>query len=459
MDSENRGAFVSRIGCLLAAAGSAIGLGNIWRFSTQAGQNGGSAFLLVYLLIILVFGLPLLISEFVIGRRARVNVAHAYTRLAPGSKWYIVGYASSIVAYVIFCYYAVIVGWVLFYLWKSVSGDLMHLSELFHSGGGSVYKEHFVNFIKDPWQPVFFLFLTVAIIHLVIVYGVEKGIERTSKYLVPTLFIIMVIMAVAAAFMPGAADGYRFLFDFRGASVDAGVCLSALGQCFYSFSIGMGLVTYASYFTRDANLVKTAVSVAFLDTLVAVVAGMIIFPAVFSVEGSSPQEGAGMVFISLPAVFNSAFGSQPVLCWLIQTSFYFILFVAAITSAMFLYEVATAFISERQGISRKKAAIIISVSSFVIGSVSSLSMGTWDFIKIMDMNLIDFIDATTSKVVLPLTGLGAALFVGWRMKQADVLDEVTNGGMLKFALMTPMIILLRYIVPLLIITLMVYNFL
>lgn len=459
MEPDNRGAFVSRIGCLLAAAGSAIGLGNIWRFSTQAGQNGGSAFLLVYILIILIFGLPLLISEFVIGRRARVNVAHAYTKLAPGSKWYIVGYASSIVAYVIFCYYAVIVGWVLFYLWSSVSGELMQLLELSHTQGDIVYKNHFTSFITDPWQPVLFLFLTVGIIHLIIVFGVEKGIERTSKYLVPALFVIMMIMAAAAAFMPGAAEGYRFLFDFRASSVDAGVCLSALGQCFYSLSIGMGLVTYASYFTGDTNLVKTAVSVSCLDTLVAVLAGLIIFPAVFSVEGFSPQEGAGMVFISLPAVFNSAFGSQPALCWIIQTSFYFILFVAAVTSAMFLYEVATAFISEKQGISRRKAAIIVSASSFVIGIVSSLSLGAWDFIQIMGMNLIDFIDAATSKVVLPLTGLGAAIFVGWRMKQSDFLDEVTNGGMLKFALMAPMIILLRYVVPLLIITLMVYSFL
>ncbi len=459
MNQESRGAFVSRIGCLLAAAGSAIGLGNIWRFPTQAGQNGGSAFIIIYLLVIFIFGIPLLISEFVIGRRARANVACAYTKLAPGSRWSIVGYASSTVAYVIFCYYAVIVGWILFYLWESISWNLSMLLEQSQTKGEGIYKDYFIGFITNPWKPLLFLFLTIGIIHFIIVLGVEKGIERTSKYLVPALMVIMLIMAGAAAFMPGAAEGYRFLFDFKSSSLDAGVCLSALGQCFYSLSIGMGLITYASYFTRDTNIVRTAFSVSMLDTMVAIISGLIIFPAVFSVEGASAQEGAGMVFISLPAVFNSAFGSQPVLCWLIQSSFFFILFVAAITSAMFLYGVATAFIAEKAQMSRKKAAAIVSVSSLLIGSVSSLSMGAWDFIKIMDMNLIDFIDAATSKVVLPLTGLGASLFVGWRMKQQDVWDEVTSGGMFKFALMAPFFIILRYVVPVLIIALMINNFL
>ncbi len=458
MNMQSRAAFVTTIGGLLAAAGSAIGLGNLWRFPTQVGQSGGSAFLLVYLGVILLFGLPLLICEFVIGRRSRVNVAKSYEVLAPKSHWKAVGYASSIIAYAIFCYYAVIVGWVLFYLWESICG---HLSSLGTAAveGSNPYKDLFVNFISNPVEPLVYLFLTIGVIFVIIVSGVEKGIERTSKFLVPSLFLIMIVLAICAAFMPGAAEGYKFLFDFDVSKINADVCLSAIGQCFYSFSIGMGLVTYASYFTRETNLVKTAISVGFLDTFVAVLAGLIIFPAVFSVSGFSPEEGAGLVFISLPAVFQSAFSSYPLLAWLVPVAFYFILFVAAVTSAMFLFEVATAFCCELVGMSRMKAATIIAVSSLVIGSVASLSMGSWDFISLFGMNLIDFLDYVSSKIVLPLTGLGAALFVGWKMKKADVLDELNSTGPINALALNVFFAVVRYVVPLLIIAIMINNFL
>ena len=455
--SPSRAVFVSRLGGLLAAAGSAIGLGNIWRFPTQVGLNGGSAFLVVYLVIILLFGIPMLMCEFVIGRRSRVNVARSYGALSSRRWWNVVGYGSSLVAYAIFCYYAVIVGWVLYYFWSSLTGSLSDLM-VQATAESKAYENYFTGFISHPWMPILFLAVTMGIIHFIIVAGVEKGIERCSKLLVPALFVIMMMLAVAAAFMPGAAAGYSFLFDFRISEVNSDVCLSALGQCFYSFSIGMGLVTYASYFTRDTNLTRAAVSVSFLDTFVAILAGLIIFPAVFSVAGASPAEGAGMVFISLPAVFNSAFGASPVLSWIIPVAFYFILFVAAVTSAMFLYEVATAFISEKMGLSRKKTAALVSGSAFVIGAVSSLSMGPLsDVLKIGGMNLIDFIDMITSNYVLPLTGLGAALFVGWQMKSEEVLDELSSGGMFKVAMFSTFRVLVRYLLPLLILGILIRN--
>ena len=385
-------------------------------------------------------------------------MAKAYGKLAPGRLWKLVGYGSSLVAYVIFCYYTILVGWVLFYLWESVTGGFSDLLERSATAGDGVYKQFFNDFVKSPFKPLIFLALTMLSIFGIIVAGVKKGIERTSKFLVPALLVIMLILAGFALFMPGAADGYRFLFDFRVDAITTDVCLAALGQCFYSFSIGMGLVTYASYFTDDTNLAKTAVSVGFLDTAVAILAGLIIFPAVFSVAGTEPGAGASMVFVTLPAAFNSAFSSQPALACAVPFAFYFILFVAALTSAMFLFEVATAFLCEAAGMKRSRSAAIIAVSSLVIAVVTSLSVGPWDFIRIMGMNLMDFLDAFTAKIVLPLTGLGAALFVGWRMGREDVMDELSSHGRFAVICAGPFLFTVRYLVPVLILAIMADNF-
>lgn len=449
---HSRAAFVSKLGGLLAVAGSAVGLGNIWRFPTQVGENGGSAFLLVYMGIILLFGVPLLLSEFVIGRRARANVGRAYTELAPRSRWGIVGMGSSLVAFAIFCYYVIIVAWVLYYFVQSLTGQLTA------GGEGAHFKEQFTDFITNPYWPIVCTAVTMGIIHFIIQAGVEKGIERSSKFLMPALFIILLVLAVVAMFMPGAEEGYRFLFDFDPKQVTPSVCLSALGQCFYSFSIGMGLVTYASYFGRNVNLSRTALTVGGLDTMVAILAGLIIFPAVFSVPGLSPSSGAGLVFVSLPEVFSTAFSGNAILTWFVPTLFYFILFVAAVTSAMFLHEVATAFVQEKIGYSRKKSATLISVSSLIIACVASLSLGPWDFIRPFGMNLVDFLDYTTSKIILPLTGLGSAIFIGWVMKKEDVIDEITSGGTFRFVWSRMFLFIIRYIVPVLILVIMVSQF-
>lgn len=448
-----RSAFVSKFGGLLAVAGSAVGLGNIWRFPTQVGQNGGSAFLLVYLGIILIFGIPLLLTEFIIGRRAKANVGLAYRKLAPGAPWGWIGTASSLVAYFIFTYYVIIVAWVLFYFCESVAGNLTL------EACNNSFESHFGNFVTNPWKPLVFTGITMGIIHFIISAGVEKGIERSSKLLMPALFIILLILAGVAATMPGAGEGYKFLFDFQLSKITPEVCLSALGQCFYSVSIGMGLITYASYFRREVNLGRTALQVGLIDTFVAILAGLIIFPAVFSVPGLSPAESTGLVFVSLPSVFNSAFRDNSVLLWLVPTFFYCILFVAAVTSAMFLHEVATAFVAEKTGYSRRRSATLVSVSALVIAFVSSLSLGPWDFLKVFGMNLIDFLDYATSKLILPLTGLGSALFLGWRMKKADVVDEVTSSGMFSFRWQGVFLFIIRFIVPALILLIMVSQLL
>lgn len=455
MKNSDRIGFASKIGGLLAAAGSAVGLGNIWRFPTQTGENGGAAFLLVYLAVIFIFGIPLLISEFAIGRHARANVGNAYRVLAPNSPWRFIGVASVLVAFAIFCYYSVVVGWVVYYVWDAISGNFVALGKVVTEDGSNAFTTHFTSFIADPIKPIVCLFIVMAIIHYVIVSGVQKGIERSSKLLVPALFIIMIMLVIFAAFMPGATNGYKFLFNPDFSAITPDVCLSALGQCFYSFSLGMGLVTYASYFRKDVNLNRTALSVGLLDTLVAVLAGLIIFPAVFSVEGVEPGAGAGLVFISLPNVFNSALHSYPFFAWLIPAAFYVILFTAAITSCIFLHEVATAYLAEKAHISRHKAATIVTVSCFVIGCGASLSMGPWSKPIFFGMNFFDFLDYVTAKLVLPITGMGAALFVGWKMTTRQLWTELTSYGKYNFLWLIPFKVLVRYIIPTLILIIMV----
>lgn len=458
MTSSSRVGFSSKLGGLLAAAGSAVGLGNIWRFPTQCGENGGSAFLLVYLAIILIFGIPLLIAEFTIGRHARANVGDAYSVLAPKSNWKLVGFGSVIVAFVILCYYNVVVGWVLFYAWDSITGVFNDLGTMQKTAeaGTDLFTNHFVDFISNPWKPILALAIVLAIIHGVIISGVQKGIERSSKFLVPALFVIMIMLVIFAATMEGASEGYKFLFtpDFS-AIANPDVWLAALGQCFYSFSLGMGIVTYASYFRSEVNLTRTALSVASLDTLVAVLAGLIIFPAVFSVAGMEPSAGAGLVFISLPNVFHSALQTMPFFNWLIPSAFYFILLVAAVTSCIFLHEVATAFVAERLNMSRHKSALAVTLSCFVIGCGASLSMGPWSAPIFFGMNFFDFLDFFTAQIILPLTGLGAALFVGYRMARSQLLEELTSKGMFSFKLLQPFLVLLRFVIPLLIAAIMI----
>lgn len=451
----SRAGFATKLGGLLAAAGSAVGLGNIWRFPTQAGQNGGSAFLLVYLVIIFIFGIPLLISEFAIGRHAKANVGNAYNVLAPKSFWKIIGIASVLVAAVILCYYNVVVAWVVFYLQQAVTGSFVTLGEAVSAGNSGAFSDNFQNFTTNPWKPLVYLLIVLALIHSVIVCGVEKGIERLSKFLMPILFVLLILLVIFASTMDGASKAYSFLFDFDIDKVTPDVCLSALGQCFYSFSIGMGIVTYASYFRRDVNLNRTALSVGFLDTLVAIMAGLVIFPAVFSVAGSEPSAGGKLVFISLPSVFNSSLHTVPFLNWLIPTVFYFVLLVAALTSAIFLHEVATAFVTERLRMKRSRAALCVTIWSLVIGIFASLSVGPLESYKILNRNFFDFLDFFTSQIILPLTGMGAALFVGWKMTTYQLWYELTSRGSFKFIWLKPFLFLVRFVIPALIVVIMV----
>ncbi|SBW04556.1 Uncharacterized sodium-dependent transporter YhdH [uncultured delta proteobacterium] len=439
MTTQKRAAFGSRIGMVLAAAGSAVGLGNIWRFPYEAGNNGGGAFLLIYLGCVVLIGLPLMVSEFLVGRRSQANTALAFETLVPRSAWKWVGRGGVLTAFLILSYYCVVAGWTLEYMLESATNS-------FAGKTAAEYASNFGAFITNPWRPLIWLFVFMGITHYVVVRGVEAGIERASKIMMPLLFILLIILLLSAVTLPNAGKGVEFLLTPDFSKVTGSTFLSAMGQAFFSLSLGMGLTTYASYFDRKVNITKTALSVCSIDTLVAMLAGFIIFPAAFSV-GIQPDAGPGLVFITLPNVFQQAFGSMPFLAMLLSLMFYALLALAALTSAIFLHEVATAYLHEEFAFSRTKSASIITASALVLGVTCSLSLGPLKDYTLFGMVVFDCFDYFTAKIMLPLVGFFIAIFVGWRLDKRLVKEEVTHYGELRDGVYKLLIFFVRYLVP------------
>ena len=437
---ETRHNFGSKIGAVLASAGSAVGLGNVWRFPTEVGNNGGAAFIFIYLICIALIGIPVMMSEFLIGRHTHANTISAFAKLAPGKWWRIEGVAGVFVAFLILSYYIVISGWTLFYLIESVAGRLQ---------AGRNYSDVFNNFVSDPWLPVLTGTAFMGLTHFIISRGVQSGIERFSKVMMPMLLFIIGILVICSFSMPGSSEGLRFLLKPDLSKLTASVILSAVGQAFYSLSLAMGcLCTYASYFRADANLPKTAAGVSIIDTLVAILSGFIIFPAVFSVEEVSVDAGPGLVFITLPSVFNIAFEHVAWLGYIFSAFFYLLLLLAALTSAISLHESVTAYVLEAFSISRRKAATAVSVSCMLLGVLCSLSFGILGDVKLFGMNVFELFDYTSSKIILPIGGIIICLFTGWYLDRKLVEHELTNGGTLRFHLFRLYYFIIRFVAPL-----------
>lgn len=438
MELTKRANFGSRLGIVLATAGSAVGLGNVWRFPTMTGENGGGAFILLYLACVLVLGIPCMLSEFIIGRRAQANTARAYKKLAGGTPWRFIGYFGVLTGFLIAGYYCVVSGWCLQYIYASVAGQL--------DGDPDHVSRYFKDFSEDPILPIVCMVVFFLITHFVIVRGVEKGIERASKTMMPLLFVLLVVIAVASCLLPGASGGISFLFNPDFSKIDSNVLLSALGQAFYSLSLGMGcLCTYASYFSRDTHLLKSSVQIVSIDSMIAILAGLMIFPAVFSV-GGDVGAGPSLVFITLPNVFNQAFSAAPLVGHLIALMFYVLLSVAALTSLISLHEVSTAFFHEEFNWSRRKAATVVTVLCSLIGVFCSLSFGNTD-ISLFGLSLFDLFDFTTGQIFLPLGGFLTCLFMGWYVPKNIIREELTNGGMLRSSFFTIYLFLVRYVCP------------
>ena len=447
MQKNDRVNFGSKIGAILAAAGSAVGLGNIWRFPYEAGNHGGAAFILVYLACVFVLGMPIMIAEFTVGRRAKASTGKAFGILSPGTQWKWLGRLGVLSGLLILGYYSVVAGWTLEYIVTSLSNG-------FANKGPEDFVALFQNFSQDPVRPIVWCLMFLFLTHFVIVKGVKDGIEKSSKVLMPILFILILVLAVCSMLLPDAGKGLEFLLKPDFSKVNADVFLGAMGQAFFSLSLGMGcLSTYASYFGKDTQMGKTALSVGVIDTMVAILAGLIIFPAAFSV-GIQPDAGPSLIFITLPNVFQQAFGGVPFLAMIFSLMFYVLLALAALTSTISLHEVVTAYLNEQFGISRGRAALWVTGFCVVTGVLSSLSLGVWDD-KFFGLGFFDLLDFVTAKLMLPLSGLLVSLFVGWYLKRSLSYEELTNYGLQKAPYFPIYMFILRYLAPIAIVLIFV----
>ena len=436
---NERDNFGSKLGVILATAGSAVGLGNVWRFPYMAGENGGAVFIMIYVVCVLLLGIPCMISEFIVGRNGHANTARAYRELAGGTPWALIGYMGVLTGFLITGYYAVVSGWCLQYVWASLIGHLQ--------GDPEYFRTYFAELSSDPVKPVLWTVIILVMTYLIIEHGVRNGIERASKLLMPTLFILLLIIVVASCMLPGAEKGIEFLFKPDYTKITGDVFLGALGQSFYSLSIAMGcLCTYASYFSQQTNLLRSAGQIALLDTIIAILAGLMIFPAAASV-GVSPDSGPSLIFITLPNVFQQAFAAVPVVGYVISLMFYALLVFAALTSTISMHEIGTAFFTEEFSLPRPKSAWIVTVVTSVICFLCALSVGANPEIKLLGHSLMDFCDQLTANIMLPLGGMLTCLFVGWFVPKQMVRSEFTNDGTLAATFFGIYLFAVRYVCP------------
>ncbi len=440
--NSDRGNFKSKLGIVLATAGSAVGLGNIWRFPVETGENGGGAFIVVYLLCVILLGVPMMTAEFIIGRRTHTNIASAYEQLAPRQPWYLTGYAGMLCVTLILSYYSVVAGWILKFCMSAFTGQLSRVTDA---------TAFFADFSGSAIPPLVYTVVFLLITHVVIERGVQNGIERFSKLLMPLLLVLMLMLAVGSMLMPGAKQGLQFLLYPDFTKITPSVLLSALGQAFFSLSIAIGcLSTYASYFKSDVPLVKTAANVVGLDTLVAIISGFIIFPAVFSVSDVGPDAGPGLVFVTLPSIFNNIFSHAPVLGYVFSLMFYLLLVLAALTSTISMHEEVTAFFYDRYHISRRRAASYMTVAAILLGSLCSLSFGPLaDFRPLAGRTIFDAFNDVTAMWIMPLSGIVLSVFVGWRLPRKVVEEELTNNGTLHLPrfVVPSFLFLIRWLAP------------
>ncbi len=437
---SERANFGSKLGVILATAGSAVGLGNVWRFPYMAGENGGAVFIIIYVISVLLLGIPCMISEFIIGRNGQSNTARAFSKLSGGGPWSLIGYMGVLTGFLITGYYAVVAGWCLQYVWASLIGHLQ--------GSPEYFQQYFTDLSSHPFKPVFWTVVILVITYLIIEHGVRNGIEKASKLMMPTLFFLLLFIVIASCMLPNAYKGIEFLFKPDFSKITGDVFLAALGQSFYSLSIAMGcLCTYASYFSKQTNLTKSAIQIGVIDCMVAILAGLMIFPAAFSV-GVSPDSGPSLIFITLPNVFAQAFGSWPIVGYIISLVFFILLSLAALTSLISLHEVSTAFFHEEFYITRKKAALIVTITTSIIGALCSLSLGAVDGMGFLGKTLFDIFDFVTGQIFLPVVGFLTCILLGWFVPHKVVRDQFTNWGTLSGRFFHLYLFLIKYVCPL-----------
>lgn len=454
--------FGSRIGVIAATVGSAVGLGNVWRFPAETQSNGGAAFLLLYIGCVFLLGIPVMLAEFSLGRGQRSDAVGVFKKLAPGSKWWIGGAIAITASYLILSFYMVVAGWTLEYLWYSITGALYepvsYLSSALTSTDGLElqFQAKMQEYIVSDYRPLVMTYIMLAMNLGILLLGVQKGIEKMSNIMMPLLFVLLLVFAAVALTLPKAGEGLAFFLNPDFSKINGSVIINALGQAFFSLSLGMGiLITYAGYFPKDTRLTNTAVTVSLLDMLVAVLMGFIIFPAVksFGLDGESLQ-GATLVFVTLPEVF-----AQMPLTQLWSSLFFLLLMVAALTSTISLAEVAIAFMQDRFNMRRTPACLAVVLPLFVLSTVCSLSQGVLSDVKIAGLTIFDLLDTVATNIMLPVAAIITCVYVGWFAPKHYLRRELTNNGTFNSRVYPLVSFVIRYIAPVIIAAILLLFFL
>lgn len=446
-----RGNFGTKLGIILATAGSTIGLGNVWRFPFMAGHNGGAAFIVVYFGCVLLLGLPGMVSEFIVGRHSQTNAARAYGNIGRSRWWKGVGILGILTATIILGFYAVVAGWCLQYLAASILGQL--------NGDSQYVVDYFQQFSSHPVKPCLCALAFMLLTHIVVTRGIQGGIERASKLLMPILLLLLVVIVAASCLLPGAGAGIEFFLKPDFSKLNSQTFLEALGQAFFSLSLGTAcLCTYASYYTKTTNLAKSALQIALLDSAIAILAGLMIFPAAFSV-GIQPDSGPSLIFITLPNVFREAFATMPATGYAISVMFYLLLVFAALTSTISMHEIGTAFFHEELNLPRRHATWIITVICSLLAVCCSLSIGGRETFQLGGKQLMAFCDYITAQIMLPAGALLTSILMGWFVDRHLVYSEFTTGGSGSSTwLFKTYLFSTRYVVPTCILLLFLHQF-
>ncbi|ABR46545.1 sodium:neurotransmitter symporter [Alkaliphilus metalliredigens QYMF] len=433
-NNTERDQWGSKVGFILAAAGSAVGLGNLWRFPVTAGQNGGGAFVLVYFAILILVGFTLMMAELVLGRHTQLNALGAYKKIRNNWAW--VGGLGVLAGFLILSFYSVIGGWVINYMFKAITGAFTTSDPEFLGG-------MFGAFISNPVEPLFYHAIFMILTLGIVIGGVKGGIEKYAKILMPALFVMMVLTMLRSVTLPGAMEGIKFLLVPDFSMITGAVLLSALGQVFFSLSLGMGaMITYGSYLSKDANIPQSSFIIPLVDTGIALLAGLAILPAVFSF-GFDPAEGPGLLFVTLPAVF-----SQMPLGGLFGFVFFLLVLFAALTSSISLLEVCVAYVVDEWNMTRKKATIGLAAVIFLLGIPSSLGIGVWSHISpFRGLDILDSVDFIASNVLMPVGGFLLCIFIGWVWGLENAIKEATNEGTIPFKLAGFWSFMIKWVAP------------
>ncbi len=441
--------FSSKIGLIAATVGSAVGLGNVWRFPAETQANGGAAFLIIYILCIFIFGIPVMTSEFALGRGGNSDAVGSFHNVTPHKKWWLVGAMAILASYLILSFYMVVSGWTFEYLWQSLTG---HLYEPIQTGNGiadadTQFSTRMGEYIGGNISPLIATYIMLLANLGVLILGVKKGIEKISNILMPLLFLLLIIFCAVSLSLPKAAEGLEFFLKPDFSKVTGSTFISAVGQAFFSLSLGMGiLVTYGSYYPKDTKLTRTAMTVSLLDLSVAFLMGIIIFPGVMTFGLSDHKiAGSALVFVTLPEIF-----AQMPLTQLWSVLFFFLLTVAAFTSTISLGEVAIAFLQEQFNMKRIKACIIVILPLFVLSSICSLSVGVWSDFTIGERNIFDFLDHTATNIMLPISSILMCVYMGWIAPKKFFRNELTNHGTIKSHVFGIIHFIVKWVAPILI---------